>query len=105
MIEWKMCVPTSSVPSGGASDVRANWMSNTWSARISSINVAATTVGQMIGSVTRRKACHAEAPSIRAARPRSAGTWRSPPRNRIPRSGIARHVTAMTSATVAPSGV
>ena len=44
----------------------------------------------------------ADAPSSRAARRTSAGTSRSAPRNRMARSGIARHVTATSIATRAP---
>ena len=95
MIEWKMCVPTSSVPSGGASDVRAKLdvehleRQDQLDQRGRDDGRPDDRQGHPAEGLPRRGAVH----SRRA--PRSGGTWRSPPRKRIPRSGIARHVTAI----------
>ena len=64
---------------------------------------AAATTGAIAGRVTYRNDWRLEAPSSFAARRTSVGTRRRAARKMIARSGIARHVTATTMATIAPN--
>ena len=58
-----------------------------------------SSVGRIAGSVTWRNVCQGDAPSIRAARPSTAGTARSAPSSSTASSGVARHTTATSVTT------
>src|SRR4029078_6696100 len=103
MTVLKIASPASIEPIGGAPDDSAYWTSNTWSERMTWTRHAAATTGAMAGRVTYRNDWTLEAPSSFAARRTSARTRRRAAREITARSGIPRHVTATTMATIVPN--
>ncbi len=99
----KIASPASIEPIGGAPDDSAYWTSKTWSERMTWTRHAAATTGAIAGRVTYRNDWRLEAPSSFAARRTSVRTRRRAARKMIARSGIARHVTATTMATIVPN--